>query len=202
MRSSASAVSICLVASAACLQHPAEVAHPQPADIVLQVTTLGGCLPDTPCDGRNASVRRGRLVFVDGDSVVMADVAADEQVVVREGPEVSLAIYRGQKMTSGAIAKNAGKGALIGGLVAFAATAATAAITQNFYPDLDVDVGKSALEGGAHGVLWGAVIGGAKGATNGEPAWQRITLLQLRQKLCRCARPDSTRGVPIVARKD
>ena len=198
MRSPSSILPICLLAGTACLQKPAEVAHPQPADIVLRVTTLPGCLLDPLCDGSAASVRRGRLIFVDGDSVVMVDVTAGEQVVVREGPDVSLAIYRGQKVTAGAIAKSTGKGALIGGLVGLAAGAASGLIAQSFWGD--VDVGKTALEAGAQGAVIGAMGGGIRGATEGEAAWQRITLLQLRQELCRCARPDSARRVPIVSR--
>lgn len=198
MRSASSVLPICLLAGTACLQKPAEVVHPQPADIVLQVTTLPGCLLEALCDGTTTSVRRGRLVFVDGDSVVMVDVSAGEQLVVREGPDVSLAIYRGQKVTTGAIARSTAKGALIGGLLGFAVGAVSAGISQQIWGD--VDVGKTALEAGAQGVVVGAMAGGMQGATQGEAAWQQITLLQLRQELCRCARPDSARRVPIVSR--
>lgn len=198
MRSASSVIPICLLAGTACLQKPAEVAHPQPADIVLQITTVPGCLQEALCDGNLASVRRGRLVFVDGDSVVMVDVTAGEQVVVREGPDVSLAIYRGQKVTPGAVAKSTGKGAVIGGLLGLAAGVATAGIGQMVWGN--VDVGKTVAEAGVQGVVLGAMAGGMQGATQGEAAWQRITLLQLRQELCRCAWPDSARRVPIVSR--
>jgi hypothetical protein len=45
----------------------------------------------------------------------------------------------------------------------------------------------------------GAFTGGFKRAANGEAAWQRITILQLRQELCRCARPDSVSALPAPA---
>jgi hypothetical protein len=84
----------------------------------------------------------GPAVFVDADSVVMVDVNAGEQVAVRPGPTVILEIYRGQKTTSDAIAKNAVKGALIGGVVAAAATAAFGGIFKAFHGG-DGDLGKA-----------------------------------------------------------
>jgi hypothetical protein len=188
-----------LLAGAACLQKPAEVAFPRLAEIVLQATTFAECPPDTSCDAsQTATVRRGPLVFVDADSVVMVDVNAGEQVAVRPGPTVILEIYRGQKTSVNAIAKNAGKGALIGGVVAAAATAAFGGIMKAFHGG-DGDLGKAIVEAGAHGAVTGAFTGGFKGAANGEAAWQRITILQLRQDLCRCARPDSVSAVPAPA---
>lgn len=166
---------------------------------MLQATTLQVCPPDTPCDATLvAGVRRGPLVFADADSVVMVDVNGGEQVAVRPRPTVILEIYRGQKMTVKAIAKNAAKGALIGGVVAAAATAA-GGIAKAFH-GWNGDLGKATAEAGAQGAVVGAFTGGFKGAANGEAAWQRVTVLQLRQELCRCARPDSVSALPAPAR--
>jgi hypothetical protein len=197
MRSAIALLPVCL-GTAACLPHPAEVAHPQPATIVLQVTELAPCNPVHACEERPATVRRGRLVFVDGDSLVMVDVARGVHIAVRPGPDVSVAMYTGQRMTGGAVAKGAAKGALLGGLFSAVAGVAQAGIF-NALSDWKVDVGEVAAEAGATGLVVGVIGGAAHGATNGESAWQPVTLLQVRQHLCRCARPDSTGPAPIVA---
>ena len=52
----------------------------------------------------------------------------------------------------------------------------------------------------------GIVIGGAVGALSGknrgmkegEEVWEPVTLLQLRQQLCRCAQPDGPKAEPTV----
>jgi hypothetical protein len=58
--------------------------------------------------------------------------------------------------------------------------------------DLGDWVAGSAASGAATGVVGGAI----KAAQEGEPVWERVSVLQLRQQLCKCPNPDPPRAAP------
>lgn len=171
-----------LLTSAACSARPMETAMPRPAEVLLRV------------DGR-----RGTLMFVDADSLVMFDMRATERVTVRPGEGVLLELYRGQRGSGAAIAKGVGKGALVGAAVGAGEgllTVALAKLLGHFWGK--VDVGDAMSTGAIIGVATGVVSGGKQAAKEGEPVWERVTLLQLRQEVCRCANPEPSRVEPAV----
>lgn len=188
--------SLCLsslsVASAACSTVPMEVTHPEPVQIVLRVTSTPSCGPGAECPREPGTLRyRGPLVFAEDDSLVMTDMTLGRRVTVRSGPGTRLEVYRGQKRTVGAVATGAGKGFLAG----IAAGAAEGFIAGGLsrLVGVDVDVGDMVKSGVVIGGSTGALAGGAQGLAEGDAVWETVTLLQLRQQICKCADPDRGR---------
>jgi hypothetical protein len=180
-----------LLASAACSTLPVETAMPHPTDVLLRVTVYASCLEGSACDPKGAPARRGTLVFVDADSLVMFDMGKTERVTVRPGAGVLVELYRGQRRTAEAIAKGAGKGALVGAAVGAGEglfTVALGKVLGSFWGE--VDIGEAVKTGVMVGTAAGGLSGGRQSAKEGEPVWERVTLLQLRQGLCRCPNPD------------
>lgn len=172
--------SIVLLALAACSQVPDEIRLPRPVDILLRVSV--------PQDSVTALVtHRGTLIFVDADSVVLSDRRAGARAAVRPDSGMIMEIYRGQKVTGNSIAK----GAAIGALFGFATGAAEGLVSGGVSKLFGgwADVGESIRIGASVGAGAGVVGGAIRGATEGDAAWERITLTQLRQELCRCAHP-------------
>jgi hypothetical protein len=180
-----------LLASAACSTLPVETAMPHPTDVLLRVTVYASCLEGSACDPKGAAARRGTLVFVDADTLVMFDLGQTERVTVRPGAGVLVELYRGQRRTAEAIAKGAGKGALVGAAVGAGEglfTVALGKVLGSFWGE--VDIGEAVKTGVMVGTAAGGLSGGRQSAKEGEPVWERVTLLQLRQGLCRCPNPD------------
>ena len=173
---------------------------PRPAEVHLRVTVYATCLEGPACiPTRAAGPMRGNLMFVDADTLVMFDMATAKRATVRPGAGVLVELYRGQRRTAEAIAKGAGKGALVGAAVGAGEGLLTVGLGKllgSFWGD--VDVGDAVSNGIIIGVGAGAVAGGQQAAKQGEPVWERVTLQQLRQELCRCANPDLPRVEPAV----
>jgi hypothetical protein len=189
-----------LLASAACSRVPPETAMPRPAEVLLRVTTYAACLEGTACAPASASrPTRGNLMFVDADSLVMFDMAAAKRVTVRPGAGVLVELYRGQRRSFNATAKGAAKGALVGAAVGAGEGLLTVGLGKllgSFWGE--VDVAEAVKTGVVVGTAGGSIDGGQRAAREGEPVWERVSLFQLRQELCRCANPELTKGEPAV----
>lgn len=191
-----------LLAVAACVQSqvPVEVSVPRPADVILRATVLAPCPSDTGCE--RAAVgkpRRGLLVFAEADSLVMTDMEAGQRVTVWPDSSLQLEIYRGQRRSAEAVAKAAGSGALEGAAVGAGEVLLVAGLSKLLGLDWGgVSLGESVQTGIVIGGAVGALSGKNRGMKEGEAVWERVTLLQLRQLLCRCARPDGLKGEPAV----
>jgi len=185
--------------AAACSARPMETVMPRPVEVLLRVTTYATCLEEVRCDPRTASARRGTLMFVDADSLVMFDLRAAKRVTVRPGASVQVELYRGQRNSARAIFKGAGQGALIGAAVGAGEGLLTVGLGKllgNVWGY--VPVGDAVSTGVIMGAATGVVSGGGQAVKEGEPVWERVTLLQLRQALCRCANPDLPSVEPAV----
>ncbi len=189
-----------LLASAACTPLPMETAMPRPAEVHLRVTVYATCLEGPACiPTRAAGPLRGNLMFVDADSLVMFDMATAKRVTVRPGAGVLVELYRGQRRTMDATAKGAAKGALVGAAVGAGEglfTVALGKVLGSFWGE--VDIGEAVKTGVMVGTAAGGLSGGQQSAKEGEPVWERVTLYQLRQEICRCANPDLPRVEPAV----
>ena len=180
--------SAALLASA-CTTVPMEVARPEPVQIVLRVTERVPCNLGAECPREAESVeRRGPLVFIDGDSLVMTDMKLGHRVAFHPGPGVQLEVYRGQKRSAEAVAKGAGKGLLAGILVGAVEGLVAGGLSK--VVGADVDVGESIKGGIVGGGSMGVLAGIVQGYAEGDAVWETVTLLQLRQQLCRCSDPD------------
>lgn len=62
----------------------------------------------------------------------------------------------------------------------------------------EVDVGNAVDAGLLTSAASGAAAGAYQGIIEGEAAWERVTLLQIRQQLCRCPNPDPPKSEPTV----
>ena len=181
-------LSLSLLVTGACSQVPIEAA-PTPVQVLLRAR-IGGAT-----EQRYA----GPMVFAEADSVVMTDMRLGQRVTLRTGPEVVLEVYRGQKSSTGAIVNSAAKSALFGALVG----AATALVGAGTSAVLGGGLGGEGLDdwlrgGAVPGIMSGVVAGAVKGAKEGEPVWENVTVLQLRQLLCKCPNPDPARLDPSV----
>jgi hypothetical protein len=188
-----------LLASAACSARPMETVMPRPVEVLLRVTTYATCLEETRCGPRTASTRRGTLMFVDADSLVMFDMRAAKRVTVRPGAGVLVELYRGQRSSASAIVKGVGKGALIGAAVGAGEGLLTVGLGKllgNVWGLMPVS--QVVSTGAIMGVATGVVGGGGQAVQEGEPVWERVTLLQLRQALCHCPNPDLPGLEPTV----
>jgi len=189
-----------LLASAACSMAPAETAMPRPAEVLLRVTTYAACLDGTACAPPSASrPLRGNLMFVDSDSLVMFDMATAKRATVRPGAGVLVELYRGQRRSFNATAKGAAKGALVGAAVGAGEGLLTVGLGKllgSFWGE--IDVADAVKTGVVLGTAAGSIDGGQRAAKEGEPVWERVSLFQLRQELCRCANPDLPRVDPAV----
>jgi hypothetical protein len=132
-------------------------------------------------------VHRGSLIFADADSLVIADRHSEGVVALRDRPDRAIEVYRGQRATIGGTARTAGKSALLGMAVGLLSAAAGAAVAEVVGADLDADeaIKSGVVLGAASGVGTGIV----KGASEGDPVWHRVTVLQVRQQVCLCAHP-------------
>jgi hypothetical protein len=163
---------------------PVEVRTPQPRDVLLQVWTHSTCLEIERCPSTR---RRGSLVFADHDSLVMFDVVAMERVAIRPGPGVVLEVYRGQRTDERQVMNAVGKGALAGAAAGLGEAVLVGGILKLLGGDVDLT---DAMRGGvAFGAGAGALSGALKAADEGVAVWERVSLLQLRQQLCRCPDP-------------
>ena len=182
-----------LLAAGCASSIPIEVRIPRPQEVLLQAWTFSTCLELARCP---ATHRRGHLVFADTDSLVMFDNRAMERVAIRPGPGVILQVYRGQRSNPETTMKGATKGALQGA----AAGLAEALLVGGLFKLLggDVDMTEAMRSGVALGAGTGAFAGGLTAAQEGEAVWERLTLLQLRQHLCRCADPGAAKPNPAT----
>jgi|KBSSwiStaDraftv2_1062776.scaffolds.fasta_scaffold11471_13 hypothetical protein len=174
---------IMLLTQAACSMRPMEAANPRPVDMMLRVTS-------------GAAVREGSLIFADVDSLVMLDRKSIERITVRPDSGVVIELYQGQRRSAEAITKGAAKGAVVGAAVGVGEALATSLLGKVL--GWDINVGDATRGGILLGTTIGAYSGGAKGANEGEAVWERVSLLQIRQQLCRCANPDPQRLEPAV----
>ncbi len=177
-------VTAVLLASTACVhsQIPVEASAPRSTEVILRV---GGA-------------QRGILVFADTDSLVMTDMRAGERVTIRPGSDVLLEVYRGQRRTAEAVVKGAGKGFVEGAATGAAEVLLVAGLGKLLGLDLGgMNLGESVKGGIVFGGAIGGLVGKNKGMQEGEAVWERVTLSQLRQQLCRCAYPDGPRVEPI-----
>ena len=166
-----------LVVCVACSPVPDEVRHPEPEALLVRVSTIA------PAE----EVHRGSLIFADADSLVIADRHSNGTVAVRDTPERVIQIYRGQRVTVAGTAKTTGKSALLGMSVGLLSAAAGAAAGQLL--GMDVDVSEALKAGVVAGAVAGVGTGMTRGANEGDPVWQQVTVLQVRQQLCRCPHP-------------
>ena len=173
-----------LLGLAACSQIPMGARSPAPEQILLRAEA-----------GTPAARFAGPLVFADGDSVVMTDMREGRRVTIRSGPGVILEVYRGQRSSSGAVAKGMGRGALFGLIVGVAAGLAGAGVSEILGGDTG-DLSDWLVGSATSGVVTGAAGGAIAGAKEGEPVWERVTVPQLRQQLCKCPNPDPPRVAP------
>ena len=140
--------------------------------------------------------RTGTLIFADVDSLVMFDGKTMERVTVRPDSGVVLEVYQGQRRTAGAIGKGTVKGAAVGAAVGVGEAVAASLLGKVL--GWDIDLGEAAKAGILLGTTFGAYSGGAQGAKEGEAVWERVTMLQLRQQLCRCPNPDVPKTEPAA----
>lgn len=160
---------------------PVETAVPKPAEMLLRISAAG-------------SSYEGTLIFTDTDSLVMFDRKSAQRVTVRPDSSVVLMVYQGQKRSADAAAKGAAKGAAAG----IAAGVGEALLTVALSKILGIPVAtEETVKGGILvGATSGSLAGGLKGASEGDPVWERVTLLQLRQQICKCPDPDAARRYP------
>jgi len=191
-----------LLAVAACVQSqvPIEVSVPRSTEIILRTTALAACPPQSGCDwAPSGEPRRGILVFADADSLVMTDTKAGQRVTVWPGAGVLLEVYRGQRRTAEAVVKAAGGGALEGAAVGAGEVLLVAGLSKILGLKWDgFSLGESVKTGIVIGGAVGALSGKNRGMKEGEAVWERVTLLQLRQQLCRCAEPGAPKAEPTV----
>lgn len=173
--------------AAACSQVPDEIRHPEPAAILIRVS---GALPcgSTRCDSlKTGEVHRGTLIFIDADSLVLADRISNGRVSVREGSGRLIEIYRGQRVSSRSVATSTAKGGLLGLATGFLSAVAGVIVAKAL--GLDAFAGESLKAGAVLGAASGVAGGILQGVREGDAVWHRITVSQLRQELCRCADP-------------
>ncbi len=186
-----------LLAPAACTQLPSGVGSPQPVETLLRVKVFASCLSTPDCGGASATGSyAGPLVFADRDSLVMTDLKAGRRLTIRPGAGVLLEVYRGQHRSPSAAAKGAGKGFLAGIAAGVGQALVSKALGEIVGGGWEVDLDESVRAGVFLGGTVGAVSGAFKGAAEGEAVWERVTLRELRQQLCRCPEPDQP---PVVA---
>ena len=176
---------VMLLSLTGCSQIPIQARNPAPEQVLLRAEA-----------GTPPARYAGPLVFAEADSVVMTDMREGRRVTLRSGPGMMLEVYRGQRSSSGAVAKGMGRGALFGLVVGVAAGLAGAAVSEVLGADtghLNDWLAGSATSGVVTGVAGGAIAG----AREGEPVWERVTVLQLRQQLCKCPNPDPPRVAPM-----
>ncbi len=181
-------------------QVPVEVSVPRPAEVILRTTVQARCPAGSDCEwSSTAESRRGILVFAEADSLVMTDMKAGQRVTVRPDSGVLLEVYRGQRRSAGAVAKAAGSGALEGAAVGAGEVLLVAGLSKILGLKWDgFSLGESVKGGIVIGGAVGALSGKNRGMKEGEAVWERVTLLQLRQQLCRCAQPDGLSREPAV----
>lgn len=191
-----------LLAVAACVQSqvPVEVSVPRGEEVILRTTVQARCPAGSDCErSSTAESRRGILVFADADSLVMTDMKAGQRVTVRPDSGVLLEVYRGQRRSAEAVAKAAGSGALEGAAVGAGEVLLVAGLSKILGLKWDgFSLGESLKGGIVIGGAVGALSGKNRGMKEGEAVWERVTLLQLRQQLCRCSQPDGLKREPAV----
>jgi hypothetical protein len=184
MRHNLLIVPVILLAQAACTNQPFEDSSPRPVDFLLRVTTP----PHAP--------RVGTLIFAEPDSLVMFDRNASERVTVRPDSTVILELYQGQRRTADAIAKGTARGVAIGVAAGVGEALLTGLLAK--LVGWDVELSETVKGGIVVGGATGALTGGVKGAKEGEAVWERVTLLKIRQQICKCPNPDPPRAEPAL----
>ena len=176
--------SIVVLMLGACTQVPDQVRHPEPVVPLLRV--IAACDSLASCVGRGGVLHLGPVVFAETDSLVIADRVTGRHVAVRaDGGAIE--VYRGQRVSGGSVLKQAGRNTAFG--IATGAMAALAGAAVAKVVGFDVDAGELIKGSAVTGAMAGAIQGTVQGATEGEAVWERVTLLQLRQELCRCSHP-------------
>jgi hypothetical protein len=133
-------------------------------------------------------------VFVDADSLVMTDMARGERATVRPDSGVILEVYRGQHRSGKGVAKGGAKGAVKGAAVGAAEGLLVGGLSKLL--GAEADISKSIKAGIVLGTATGVLVGANQALEEGDAVWERVTLLQLRQQICRCANPDRTMAEP------
>ena len=173
-----------ILLSQACTNRPFEDSRPKPVDFLIRVTAP------------TQSPRVGTLIFVERDSLVMFDRNVSQRVTVRPDSTVILELYQGQRRSADAIAKGTARGVAIGVAAGVGEALITGLLAK--LVGWEVDVGEVVKSGVVLGGASGALTGGVKGAEEGEAVWERVTLLQIRQQLCKCPNPDTPKLDPAV----
>jgi hypothetical protein len=167
---------VLLLAAPACMMNQLG-RGPPPATLVLRVIAS------------DSTFRIGGLVLADGDSLVLYDLKKKARFAIYEQAGLLLDVYRGQGEGGKAAAEGAGNGALLGaGLGALAGGFFGVVVGSDSWWG-DFDVAKLIAAGAVAGALDGAATGALQGAAQGKPVWERITMRQLMQELCRCTEP-------------
>ena len=179
--------SLVLLSAAACSQVPDEIRHPEPTAILIRASDVLPCGSSQCGSVRTRELHRGTLIFIDADSLVLADRISNGRVSVREESGRLIEVYRGQRVSSGSVAKSAARGGLLGLATGFLSAATGVVVAEAL--GLDGIAGESLRAGAVVGAASGVAGGILQGVREGDAVWQRITVSQLRQELCRCAHP-------------
>jgi hypothetical protein len=160
---------------------PVETVVPKPAEMLLRVSAAG-------------SSYEGALIFTDTDSLVMFDKKSAHRVTVRPDSSAVLEVYQGQRRSADATAKGAAKGAAVGIAVGVGEALLTVGLSKLL--GIPTSTEETVKGGVLVGATSGSLAGGLKGASEGDPVWEKVTLLQLRQQICKCPDPDAPRRYP------
>ena len=177
---------ICLALG--CSSIPQQARTPAPIQIILRAELA----PDSSGAARRYG---GPLVFADADSVVFTDMQRGERIALRSGPSLKLEVYRGQRSSADAVVKGAAKAGLFGALVGIAGAVVGVAVSEvvgGGGASLADWVRAGAVSGAAGGVMTGAL----QGAQEGEAVWEKVTIRELRQQICKCPDPDAAQRHP------
>lgn len=168
-------------------QVPVEVSAARSDEILLRVSA---CATGGPCgSGGLSGSHRGLLVFADADSLVMTDVTRSSRVTIRPDSGVVVEMYRGQVRSATATVEGGVSGVLKGAVAGAGEGLLAAGLSQilGFDADVATSIKAGLIVGAAAGVLHGANAAMAEG----KAVWERVTLRELRQVLCRCPNPDA-----------
>jgi hypothetical protein len=129
------------------------------------------------------------LVFADADSLVMTDVKESKRVTIRPDSGVVVEMYRGQVRSATATVEGAASGALNGAVAGAGEGLLVGGLSKIL--GFDVDVASSIKTGLIGGTAAGVLNGANAAIAEGKAVWERVTMLELRQQVCRCPNPDA-----------
>lgn len=174
-------------AACATSQVPVEVSAARSDEILLRVST---CATGGQCEsGGLSGIHRGLLVFADADSLVMTDVKESKRVTIRPDSGVVVEMYRGQVRSAAATVEGAASGALNGAVAGAGEGLLVGGLSKIL--GFDVDVASSIKTGLIGGTAAGVLNGANAAIAEGKAVWERVTMLELRQQVCRCPNPDA-----------